>query len=324
MKKKSPAEMIRKFTRIFTAFFVLCLFFVILMLSCTSSREEIGESHKKIIARVDGEPVFESDVIRRIKVSHREVDQSKVGQERWQRMLDEATETEIIEKLLLKEALSKGIETDKEEVDSFFNSTREMLGEEGFQQMLKKRSSTKQEYREYLKERNLIKKYKEKLFKNLTVDDKTLETYFERHRESFKKPESVSLEVVTVDSAETADKIFEKAKKDKDLEKLAAEYSTDDKRVIFRRTKLVPYEAIPLDMKLLIKEAEVGDIVKPAHVGQQVKIYKILDKRSEYLQTFEEVKEDLRESFLIGRRQKVIDDWYEAAKKKVTIEYVKK
>jgi parvulin-like peptidyl-prolyl isomerase len=301
MKKKSPAEMIRKFTRIFTAFFVLCLFFVILMLSCTSSREEIGESHKKIIARVDGEPVFESDVIRRIKVSHREVDQSKVGQERWQRMLDEATETEIIEKLLLKEALSKGIETDKEEVDSFFNSTREMLGEEGFQQMLKKRSSTKQEYREYLKERNLIKKYKEKLFKNLTVDDKTLETYFERHRESFKKPESVSLEVVTVDSAETADKIFEKAKKDKDLEKLAAEYSTDDKRVIFRRTKLVPYEAIPLDMKLLIKEAEVGDIVKPAHVGQQVKIYKILDKRSEYLQTFEEVKEDLRESFLIGR-----------------------
>jgi parvulin-like peptidyl-prolyl isomerase len=271
------------------------------MLSCTSSREEIGESHKKIIARVDGEPVFESDVIRRIKVSHREVDQSKVGQERWQRMLDEATETEIIEKLLLKEALSKGIETDKEEVDSFFNSTREMLGEEGFQQMLKKRSSTKQEYREYLKERNLIKKYKEKLFKNLTVDDKTLETYFERHRESFKKPESVSLEVVTVDSAETADKIFEKAKKDKDLEKLAAEYSTDDKRVIFRRTKLVPYEAIPLDMKLLIKEAEVGDIVKPAHVGQQVKIYKILDKRSEYLQTFEEVKEDLRESFLIGR-----------------------
>ncbi len=151
-----------------------------------------------------------------------------------------------------------------------------------------------------------------------------LETYYEGHRESFKKPESISFDVVIADSPEKADMILKKAKNGGDLEKLAEEYSTDDKRVIFRRSRSVPYKAIPPDIRLLLKAAEVGDIVKPTQVDQRIQIYKVIDKLPEYIQTFEEVKEVLRDSFLLERRQKAIADWFETAKKKVTIEYVKK
>ena len=282
-----------------------------------------GILSKKVLARVDGEPIYEGDVIRRIKVVHGAVDKAKINPNMWQRMVETSTESEILDKLLLKEAISKGVEESSNEVDAALNRSKEMLGEDEFKAILKKRNSTEQEYREFLKKRALIKKFKEELFKGITIDNDTLETYYEGHKESFAYPESVRLEMVIVDNIDGANKIYNRTKKGEDIKKIVEEYSTGDKKATFRRTRWMPYDAIPLAIQSKVKAGNIGEVIEPTDSADKIYIIKILEKRSARVLTFEEAKEDIKNSFLRRRQQNILNKWYENAKQKVTIEYVK-
>jgi parvulin-like peptidyl-prolyl isomerase len=305
---------------------LLCLLSFVLIIGCKKVEEpEVTrqDTHsKKVIVRVDGTPVYEGDIIRRISAGHGDIDSLKANPDRWRRMFEAATETEILDELLVKEALSEGIEASQEDVDSSLKRTREMLGEDGFQQMLKNRDASEQEYREFLKERDLIKKYKAKLFENIDIDDETLQTYFEGHKQNFRVPDTVRLEIVDLDD-DDAEAFYEKIKNNGELEQTVKEFSSEDRNLTFRRTKWIPYTAIPADIKELVESGKVGDIIRPAQVDREVQIIKILDKREAYTPAFEEVKDQLRSSILTNKQQKVLNDWYEKAKQKVNIEYVR-
>jgi parvulin-like peptidyl-prolyl isomerase len=305
---------------------MLCAAILSMIAGCKKAEEKKAQpdiQSKKVLARVDGKPIYEGDVIRRIKVVHGAVDKSKIDPNMWQRMIESSTESEILDKLLLQEAISKGVEESSEEVDAALNRSKEMLGEDEFKAILKKRNSTEQEYREFLKERALIKKFKEELFKGITIDDDTLETYYEGHKESFSFPESVRLEMVIVDNIADANEIYSRTKKGEDIKKIVEEYSTEDKKATFRRTRWMHYDEIPLVIQSKVKSGNIGDIIEPTDSADKIYIVKILEKRSARVLTFEEAKEDIKNTFLRRGQQNILEKWYETAKQKVTIEYVK-
>jgi foldase protein PrsA len=305
----------------------LFLLFFVLVTGCKKAQDPETTypdmRSKKVLARVDGEPVYEGDVVRRIRMTHGNVNDFAFDNNRWQRMIKAGTENEILDKLLLREAIAQGVTASDTEVDSLLNRTREMLKEENFQQMLKRRNVTEQEYREFLKGRALIKNFREQLFKGITVDDNAIKTYFEGHRESFTQPESVRIEILTVQDSKKAEEVIQKAMDGEDFEKLAGEYSTDDTDVKLRRTMWISFEAIPEEVRSQMRSGKIGDIFRPAQVDTRIQVLKILEKRPEYVPTFEEIREDLKNSFLRKEQQKVIDEWYEAARTRAKIEYSK-
>lgn len=304
----------------------LCILPFVLIIGCKKTEEpEVARQDihsKKVIVRIDNAPIYEGAIIRRIKAGHRDIDTLTASPDKWQRIFKAATETEILDHLLLKEGLSKGINATQEEINDPLNRTKEMLGQAQFEQMLKDRGASEKEYRDFLEERLIIKKYRDRLFENITFDDERLEQYYEGHKESFKRPESIRLEVLTFEDFDGSGVISERVQSGEDMEKLAGEFSSDERKITYSKTRWIPYSGIPEDVRDLIKSGETGDIIKPAQVDTRIHIYKILEKRSEYIPPFEEVREELRNSFMRREQQKIIDDWYEAAKEKVTIEYI--
>lgn len=305
----------------------LFLLFFVLIGGCKKAQDPettYGDMRsKKVLARVDGEPVYESDVVRRIRMTHGNVDESALDPNQWQRMIRTGTENEILDKLLLREAIAQGITADDKEVDSLLNRTRAMLKEENFQQMLQKRDLTEQEYREFIKERALIKSFREQLFEGITVDDTMIEAYFAGHKDSFTRPESVRVEALIVKDSTKAEEVIQKAMNGEDFEKLAGAYSVNDADVVLRKARWIPLEEIPEEVRSQVRAGKIGDIFRPAQVDKNIQIVKVLEKRSESVPTFEEIRKDIKNTLLKREQQKVVEEWYESAKIRAKIEYNK-
>jgi parvulin-like peptidyl-prolyl isomerase len=237
-------------------------------------------------------------------------------------LLETAIDSEIIDKLLLKEALTRGIEVSPEEIDASFDRSRKLLGDEKLDKMLKERNSTEEDYREFLKERLLINRYKETLFKDINVDEDILEPYYEGHKESFSEPEAVRLEIIITENPETAAEISRRIKKGEDFVKVGEEFSQKDDKVIFRRTRWMPSDAILLMVQPQIREGKIGEILEPIQRDNTTEIIKILDKRPARTLSYEEAKDKIRNFFLQKDQQKILEQWYEKKKQEVKIEYI--
>jgi len=157
-----------------------CTAILMVIVGCKKAEEKEARpdmKSKKVLARVDGDPVYEDEIVRRIKVAHGVADNSTVDPNQWQRMFQAGLKSEIVDRLLLKAANSEGMVADWEGVDQLLDRSKTMLGNEKFQDMLNKRNSTEEEYREFLGKRSLIKKYREKLFAGITVDEDAMKGF---------------------------------------------------------------------------------------------------------------------------------------------------
>jgi parvulin-like peptidyl-prolyl isomerase len=299
----------------------------LLLGGCTNSDETkktgLDTGSKRVVVKVNGDPVTEGDVARHIRAIYGSVDKSKTDPTRWQMMFEAATESEILDRLLLKEAISEGLEISSEDVGIALNRSRELLGEEKFKEMLKERNSSEQEYGEFLKQRMLIRKYKAKLFEDITIEDETLRVYYEGHKENFSVSEGVRLEMIVVDNPDDAEEIYKRVEKGEDFEKLVKEYSEKYKKKVGGKMRWMPYEAIPSDIQPLVKSGKIGAVLEPVQSDDGIRIIRILDKRQAGPLTYEEARENIRDFFLRKREQEILDNWFTAVKQKSTVEYVR-
>jgi parvulin-like peptidyl-prolyl isomerase len=300
---------------------------LLLLGGCTNSDETkktgLDTGSKRVIVKVNGDPVTEGDVVRHIRAIYGNVDKSKTDPTRWQMMFEAATESEILDRLLLKEATSEGLEVSSKEVRAALKRSREILGEEKFKEMLKERNASEEEYGEFLKQRMLIRKYKAKLFEDIKIEDETLRVYYEGHKENFSVSEGVRLEMIIVDNPDDAEEIYKRVKKGEDFEKLVKEYSEKYKKRVGGKMRWMPYEAIPSDIQPLVKSGRINEVLEPVQSDDGIHIIKILDKRQAGLLSYEEAKENIRDFFLRKREQEILDDWFTAVKHKSTVEYIK-
>jgi hypothetical protein len=280
---------------------ITCTAILLVIVGCTKAEEKEARPDiktEKILARVDKDPIFEDEIVRRIKVAHGIADISTVEPNQWQRMTEAALESEIIDRLLLNAATHEGMAADSEGVDQLLNRSKTMLGEEKFQEMLKKRNSTEKEYREFLEKRSLIKQYKEKLFAGIIIDEDALKRSYEGNEQSFVTPEKVRLEVLVVRNPEDADEIYQKVKAGEAFDKVAQEYSKAGKEVSLRRTGLTRSDTVPRAIQLKVRASDTGDIIGPAKIENKINIYKVLGRQPSRVLTYEEAIQGSRSLFL--------------------------
>jgi parvulin-like peptidyl-prolyl isomerase len=212
---------------------------------------------------------------------------------------------------------------DSEGVNHLLNRSKTMLGEEKFQELMKKRNSTEEEYREFLEIRSLIKQYKDKLFAGISITDDELKRYHEGHEKSFITPEKVSLEVLVVRNPEVADEIYKKVKAGEDFDKVAQEYSNAGKEVYLRRTGLTRSDTVPRTIQLKAKAGDIGDIIGTVQVEKEIRMFKLLDRQPSGVLTYEEAIQWSRDLFMKKRQQEILGSWAESAKQKARIEYIR-
>jgi parvulin-like peptidyl-prolyl isomerase len=305
----------------------LLLALVATLVACTqdSEKPEAAEAvpdAKIIVARVNGEPVYETDVLRRMRAAHGgDIDEVKKDPNRWQMLLDVATETEVMDKLLLQAALADGMAVSTEEARELLTRTKDVAGTLAFSEMLAARDANEEALRDFLMERELINRYKDKLFAGLVVDEDALRNYYEGHAETFAEPDKVRLEVFTFGGRETAVKIYEHWKSGESFDSIAQAYH-DEAEQVGRRTRWMPMNAVPAELRSKVTEAEAGTILEPTQVFDTFYVVRVVEKRGARIRGIEEVKDEIGKTILTIRQNKVLDEWYKVASREATIEYV--
>ena len=276
---------------------------------------------KVFLARVNGEPIYKSDVLRRMRAAYEgDIKELKSDPNRWQMLKDVATESEVMDQLLLQTAVAEGMMVSDEDAQGLLDRTKELAGSQAFAEMLKERGVDEEAFRDFLVKRELILRYKNKLFEIVTVNEDALEEYYEGHKETFVDPPQVRLEILTFGVLKTAEEIHKLWKGGDSFEAISAKYKNEGENV-GRRTRWMPVDAIPAELQSKVTEADVGTIVEPEQISNKFYVVRIIDKMESRTRGFEEVKAEIYETILNLRKNKVLDEWYKNAMQGAKIEY---
>jgi len=250
------------------------------------------------------------------------MDRAKIGPTRWQQMTGQAVEAEIKDLLLLEAAQKEGMTISSDQIDQEVERSKELIGKDQFRKMLKTKSTTEDKYRDFIKEKLLINKYKAKLFKKANVDENIIKDYYEGHREQLRAPERVRIEVITVGNKKIAAQVEKRLIAGESLEKAAGEISREKSDIRKVRTRWMPYEAIPNELRLKISKSSKGAVLTHIQKKDEVLVIRIIDKRPAGIMPFEETQDQIKEILLQKRHIDILDSWYNAEKKKAVIEYL--
>lgn len=276
---------------------------------------------KVIVARVNGEPIYKSDVLRRMSAAYEgDIEELKSDPNRWQMLQDVATESEVMDLLLLQTAVAEGMMVSDEDAQGLLDRTKELAGAQAFAEMHKERDVNEEAFRNFLVKRELILRYKNKLFEIVTVNEDALEEYYEGHKETFVDPPQVRLEIFTFGVRKTAEGIYKLWKDGDSFEAISAKYKNEAENV-GRRTRWMPIDAIPVELQSKVAKADVGTIIEPEQISNKFYVVRIIDKMESRTRRFEEVKAEINETILNLRKNKVLDDWYKNAIQGAKIEY---
>lgn len=277
----------------------------------------------EVIVKVDGSPVTRGDILRRILFAKGDIDPSKMDPDAWNGIVQTATKSAIIDRLFLKAARSENMEIEPEKLETFIHQSRERLGQDRFQKILGiQNAATEQDFKEAVMEKMLIEEYKSRLVKNISVENEEVKKYYEEIKDTLGRPDRVHLELLVIGKAVDADALFKRVKKGEDFEKVAREDGNNETSSIERRLTWIVYSTLPAEIQPKLKEGKTGDILEPFLMNDKYYILKMLEKRQAGNAGFDEVEQDIRRSFLRRKQEKIINEWYEAAKIKAKIEYI--
>lgn len=182
----------------------------------------------------------------------------------------------------------------------------ELINQELFYSEAVEKNYDKEE--EFLKEleinkTNILKNYAlRKLLNGVNVTEDEIVDYYNNNTESFKTPESVQASHILVKTEEEANKIADEIENGLAFEEAAEKYSTCPSKArggdlgFFTKGQMVPeFENAAFGMKK-------GEISKPVKTQFGYHIIKLVDKKESTTNSFEEVKDQIRQ-FLLGRKQ---------------------
>ena len=306
---------------------ILALSIIVTFAACSPEAEkpkaeESAPDAKVVVALINEEPVYKSEVLRRMSAAYGgDVEEKTTDPNRWQMLVDVATESEVIDELLLQSAVADGMTVSTEDAQNLLDQTRKAAGDVAFNEMLTERGASEETFRAFLVEQALINQYKDKLFDELAVDDEALKNYYEGHVETFAEPDQVRLEVFTFGVSETADQIYVRWKGGESFDSIAKAYQ-EEAESVGRTTRLMPISAVPDELQSKVTEAETGVILEPVQVLNSFYVVKVVEKREARIRDFEEVKAEIRKEILGLLKNKVLDEWYKTASHEAKIEYV--
>jgi parvulin-like peptidyl-prolyl isomerase len=304
----------------FWAIAVLILPVLVLVLAGSCQRTPVEEKPPSVLVRVNGDPITEDAVLRRIRSDHGEVTGENMDPGTWQRLTEAAIESEILDLLLFQAAQKEGFSVSPDLVDRDMNRTREIMGEGAYREMLGKRSADEEQFRQYLAERILITRMKEKLFGEIDLSEEQVEAYYEGHPERFALREQYRLHILVYNSPEEAGAARDRVERGEPFDSIAREHAAAGGEA--SRTRPMPADALPVGMREVVTASAVDSVIRYDGTDSSYLI-RILEKSEGGGRSFEEAREDVKDYLRELRRQKLLGNWYEAQVRQAKIEYIR-
>ncbi len=158
------------------------------------------------------------------------------------------------------------------------------------------------------------------IINSVRVTDEEIKEYYEGHKDMFKVAPTFTASHILVDDEDTAKNIKEKIDNGEDFAQLAREFSTCPSKEqggdlgTFQKGQMVK------EFENALLESEIGDIVGPVKTQFGYHIINLKDKTEEKEKTFEESKEEIKQTLLQLKQQQAYIDATDKLQKEYKIE----
>lgn len=279
-----------------------------------------GESTKPaIIAMVNEEAITLDEINAGLKaISTEKIPQSQSGALKTFR--EEILDQLIEKKILLQEAKHRGIQVSKEEISRAIEQMKGNYPESEFNELLKARSLTLEQWKHDVTETLLIDKLIDTVVTStLSISEQDIRSYYLNHRVEFEKKEEVRARQILVATEEEAKTLHPQLLAGADFIKLASEKSMSPDKIsggdlgYFARGQM-PEE---FDMVFNLRINSISPIVKSPY-GYH--IFKVEEKRAPRLQSLDEVRETIRQQLMNEKKDRLRAEWTKELKAKAHIQ----
>lgn len=265
----------------------------------------------------------------------------------------------IIQSLLEQEANARGIKVSNKEVDEAINKVIEKLGgKDNLSQMLKQNNVSISQFKKDIKTQVKMEKLA-RTTKNVSITDKEVKDFYNKNIDKFKHGEQVRASHILlltdpmqlaqevsgdskkeISELEMTKRIEKKVKEKEELaNKIAKELKADSSKFsayakkysqdtisaerggdlgYFEAEKMVP------EFSKAVFAAKPNTVTGPVKTQFGYHIVFVKDRRAAGIESFDKVKNNLKESLKSEKEIKAIDDILNASKKKAKIEYIDK
>jgi len=278
----------------------------------------------KVAATVNGRKIYLKDVERQVeavKKQHADTFKGAQGKELEAQFRKNILDNLITMELYAQAAEKMGIKVDEKELESKFNDIKKMFpSEQEFAEALKKENLTVDEVKKNIRLVTIKQKVDAQITKGLTVTDEQGQDYYNKNPEQFKEPEQVKGKHILVKTEKEAQDILNQLRAGGDFAQLAKKYSTDEGSKNqggdlgwISRGQMVP------EFEKVAFELAPGATSGPVKSQFGYHIIRVEEKKAARQKTFEEVKEQAKQSLLSKKQQEKVQSWIIEQRKKAKI-----
>ena len=225
-------------------------------------------TENKLVAEVNGKKIYQSDVY---ELMANIGDQQRFSSDEGFNVLADEL---VNQELLLEDAKKKGYDKDDEFLEEL-NIVKD----------------------------NMLKNYAmHKVFEQVEVTDDEVKKYYEDNKESLFSPITYSASHILVEDEALAKEILDKLNEGLDFEEAAREYSIDPSKDNGGNLGTFPKGVMVKEFQEGLDGLKVGEISNPVRSDFGYHIIKLHDK-NEDARSFEELEEQVRATYEMGKRQ---------------------
>jgi len=154
--------------------------------------------------------------------------------------------------------------------------------------------------------------------KDISPQEQDLKAYFTKNALNFKQPESFNLDYVTSESEDKIRSMLLILNRKVDFSKAAGETGLETKETgLFTQTQAIPGIGWSAEILTLIAKLKTGEVSPPIHMDKYYYILKLKEKKESYIPDFENIKDKVKETYVLEESQKIAKTKIEDCLKKL-------
>lgn len=263
----------------------------------------------EVIAKVNGEKITESEFNKRMEqvaAMYGYDLNSEEGKNVAELLKDQMIQSMIEEKLVIQEAKNRKIQVNKEEIEEELEKIKAQFNDdEDFTEFLTQRKFAEKDLKVYIEQQLILNSLFDEVTKDVSSTTRDVKKYYDENQPEFYQAEQIKTRNIVVKTEEEAKAIIERLDKGEDFAQLAVELSIDPTAKDNQGELDYFDEDAPLveEFKNAAFQLKVGQYTKaPVQSMFGYHVIKVEDKKTARQRTFEEVKGELEERFIMEEK----------------------
>jgi parvulin-like peptidyl-prolyl isomerase len=169
-------------------------------------------------------------------------------------------------------------------------------------------------YKKVIQKNIMLEKAKQRFVGSGKVSEKELKKYYESHKAEFTMPVLYKVYLVKVEKKDLEHVSSKLVGNPDAFDDMALNRVSPDLRELNKNATFTQKDYFPEEMWPYLQKMNIGDIEGPIDVKRGMFIFKLVDKKPESVQSFEEVYIEMEHFLTAQKKKESFERWYEGIK----------